>query len=419
MRSPEAAGYTAWRYGPGRGFTPLTALMVYTAPLDSEPMPFRTTDPIMERARLVAAHRDGLYSVSELADRFAVSRPTVYKWIERYRDGGTAALADRSHARHAQHAQTDAHVEAMIVAARQAHPTWGPRKLLPFLARRHPDVALPAPSTAAAILLRHALTKPRRSRRPPKHPGSVPLVAEAPNAVWTADYKGQFKTRDGLYCYPLTVCDAHSRFIFSCHGLPSVEQVAAHRQFERLFREYGLPEAIRSDNGTPFATQAIAGLSRLSVWWIKLGIGHDRIDPGQPQQNGRHERMHRTLKAETARPPEANMASQQRRFDAWRVEFNDERPHDALGGATPTSRYVASPRPMPTVVPTPEYPGHFEVRWLSKDGNIRFKRHQLFVSTALAHEWVGLEEVADGVWSLYFCDRLLGRIDERDFKLRG
>lgn len=382
-------------------------------------MPVRTTDPTMERARLVAAHLDGLYSVSELADRFGVSRPTVYKWLERYRDGGTAALADRSHARLEQHAQTHADVEAMIVAARRAHPTWGPRKLLPFLARRHPDVALPAVSTAGAILHRHALTKPRRSRRPPKHPGSVPLVAETPNAVWTADYKGQFRTRDGVYCYPLTVCDAHSRFILSCHGLPSVEQVAAHRQFDRLFREYGLPAAIRSDNGTPFATQAICGLSRLSVWWIKLGIDHDRIDPGQPQQNGRHERMHRTLKAETARPPEADMSSQQRRFDAWRAEFNVDRPHDALGGATPASRYAASPRPMPAVLPEPEYPGHFEVRWLSKDGNIRFKRHQLFVSTALAHEWVGLEEVADGVWSLYFCDRLLGRIDERDFKLSG
>jgi len=382
-------------------------------------MPFQTTDPTMERARLVAAHLDGLYTVTELADRFGVSRPTLYKWIERFRDGGATALTDRSHARQSQRAQTDPDVEALIVDARRAHPSWGPRKLLPYLARRHPSVALPAPSTAGAILHRHRLTKPRRSRRPPKHPGSVPLVAAAPNAVWTADYKGQFKTRDGVYCYPLTVCDAHSRFILSCHGLPSVEQVAAHKQFERLFREYGLPEAIRSDNGTPLATQAICGLSRLSVWWIKLGISHERIDPGQPQQNGRHERMHRTLKAETARPPEADMARQQVRFDAWRAEFNDDRPHDALGGAVPASRYSPSLRPMPAALPGPEYPGHFEVRWLSKDGNIRFKRHQLFVSTALAHEWVGLEEIEDGVWSVYFYDRLLARLDERTFQFSG
>ena len=252
-------------------------------------MPFRTTDPLMERARLVAAHLDGHFSVSELADRFSVSRPTVHKWIERFRDGGADALTDRSRARLTQHAKTSTEAEALIVEARRAHPTWGARKLIPYLAKRHAGVEWPAVSTAAALLQRHGLTKPRRSRRPPKHPGSVPLVAETPNAVWTADcarvraLKGQFRTRDGVYCYPLTVCDAHSRYILSCHGLLSVEQYAAYRQFERLFREFGLPDAIRSDNGTPFATQALCGLSRLSVWWIKLDIDHDRIDPGQPQ----------------------------------------------------------------------------------------------------------------------------------------
>ncbi len=246
-------------------------------------MPWTVTDPMLERTRLVALHREGLYSVAELARRFGVSRKTANKWIARYRDGGAEALADRSHARHQQAEQTPPEVEALIVEARAAHPSWGPRKLLPYLAGRHPDVRLPARSTAGTILERHGLTEKRRKRRPPKHPGSVPLVAAEPNAVWTADYKGQFKTRDGVYCYPLTVCDAHSRFILSCHGLPSVAQVAARAQFERLFHEYGLPEAIRSDNGTPFATQAICGLSQLSVWWIKLGVDHQRIDPGQPQ----------------------------------------------------------------------------------------------------------------------------------------
>ena len=237
-------------------------------------MPFQTTDPPMERARLVAAHLDGLYSVTELAARFGVSRPTVYKWIARHRDGGAEALLDRSCARLTQHAQTDPEAERLIVEARQAHPTWGARKLLPYLARRHDGVRWPSASTAASILARHGLTKPRRKRRPPKHPGSTPLVTTAPNEVWTADYKGQFRTGDGELCYPLTVCDAHSRYVLSCYGLPSVEQYAALRQFDRLFREYGLPNAIRSDNGTPFATQALCGLSRLSVWWIKLGIDH-------------------------------------------------------------------------------------------------------------------------------------------------
>ena len=380
-------------------------------------MPFRSTDPHMERARLVAAHLDGHFSVTDLADRFAVSRPTVYKWIERFKAGGAEALADRSRARLTQHAKTSPEAEALVVEARRAHPTWGARKLLPYLATRHDGVDWPAVSTAAAILERHGLTKPRRKRRPPKHPGSTPLVAETPNAVWTADYKGQFRMGDGELCYPLTVCDAHSRFILSCHALPSVEQYAAYRQFERLFREYGLPTAIRSDNGTPFATQALCGLSRLSVWWIKLDIDHDRIDPGQPQQNGAHERMHRTLKAECARPPERDMAAQQKRFDAWRAEFNADRPHDALSGDVPGSRYTCSPRPMPDVLPEPEYPGHYEVRYLSKDGNVRFKTKQFFVSKTLLHEHIGFEEVADGVWDLYFYDRLLARLDERTWKL--
>ena len=380
-------------------------------------MPFALTDPTLERARLVAAHLDGLFSVTELAARFGVSRPTVYKWIDRYRDGGVEALADRPSIARTQPGQTLTETEALIVACRKAHPHWGPRKLLRYLAKRHPDLALPAPSTAGVILSRHGLTKKRRARRPPKHPGSVPLVAEAPNAVWTTDYKGQFRMGNGELCYPLTVCDAHSRFILSCHGLSSVEQYAALKQFEALFREYGLPTAIRSDNGTPFATQALCGLSRLSVWWIKLDIDHDRIDPGQPQQNGAHERMHRTLKAECARPPERDMAAQQKRFDAWRAEFNADRPHDALSGDVPGSRYTCSPRPMPDVLPEPEYPGHYEVRYLSKDGNVRFKTKQFFVSQTLAHEHIGFEEVADGVWDLYFFDRLLARLDERTWKL--
>ena len=380
-------------------------------------MPFRSTDPLMERARLVAAHLDGHFSVTELAARFGVSRPTVYEWVARFRDGGAEALADRSRARHGQHARTDAEAERLIVAARRAHPTWGARKLLPYLAARHDGVRWPAVSTAAAILARHGLTKPRRKRRPPKHPGSTPLVTTAPNDVWTVDFKGQFRMGDGELCYPLTVCDAHSRFVLSCHAPPSVEQYAALRQFERLFREYGLPTAIRSDNGTPFATPALCGLSRLSVWWIKLDVDHDRIDPGQPQQNGAHERMHRTLKAETARPPERDMALQQARFDDWRAEFNGDRPHEALGLATPASAYAPSPRAMPDALPEPEYPGHYEVRYLSKDGNVRFKSRQFFVSQTLSHEHVGFEEVGDGVWDLYFFDRLLARLDERTWKL--
>ena len=206
-------------------------------------MPFATTDPVLERARLVSLHQDGPFSVAELARRFGLSRPTVYTvytvytWIERYRDGGTEALTERSHAPHSQSHQTPPEVEALIVEARRKHPTWGPRKLLPYLARCHPDIKRPAASTAGAIPKRHGLTQTRRRRRPAKHPGTTPLMTTAPNQVWTADYKGPFKTRDGLYCYPLTVCDAPSHYVLSCQGLSSVEQYAAFRQVERLFHD--------------------------------------------------------------------------------------------------------------------------------------------------------------------------------------
>ncbi|MEM6335469.1 MAG: IS481 family transposase [Bacteroidota bacterium] len=376
-------------------------------------MPFQSTDAPMERARLVSAFFEGLYSVTELAERFGVSRPTVYKWIDRFRHGGAEALLDRSRARRSQHARTDARAERLLVEARRAHPSWGARKLLPYLAKRHEGVRWPAASTAAEILRRHGLTQPRRRRTRPRHPGAARLQTTTANQVWTVDFKGEFKLGNGCYCYPLTVCDAHSRFILGCRALPSLKTSGTRRQFERLFDTYGLPEAIRSDNGTPFASRALCGLSRLSVWWLKLGIRHERIAPGQPQQNGRHERMHRTLKAETTRPAAQTMPAQQARFDAWRTEFNQERPHEALGFATPSSLYTCSPRTNPKRVPEPVYPAHFEVRLVSAVGTVKWKGTPLFVSQTLAQQRVGLDEIADGLWSLYFGDRLLARLDER------
>ena len=381
-------------------------------------VPWTVTDPMLERARLVALHAEGLHSVAELAARFGVSRKTAYKWITRYAEGGADALADRPHVARGHPHKTPPEVEALVVEARRRHPTWGPRKLVPWLTKRHPGVRLPAASTVGTILKRHGLAEPRRRRRVAAHPGSRPLVADAPGDVWTADYKGQFKTRDGVYCYPLTVCDAHSRYVLACDGHGSVEQYGALTAFDRLFREHGLPRAIRTDNGVPFATQAICGLSRLSVWWIKLGVTPDRIEPGRPQQNGQHERMHRTLKAETARPPERDMTAQQRRFDRWRTESNGERPHDAHGGDVPADHYAPSPRPMPDRPPEPEYPGHFETRKVSRCGTFKMKGHQRFLSQALAGETIAFEEVADGVWALHFYGLELGRFDERDYQLK-
>jgi len=367
----------------------------------------------MERMRLIDARRSGGYKVSELAARFGVSRPTVYKWLGRYEAGGAESLLDRPHARHHQGAAMPRAVEALLLKVRGVHPTWGPRKVLHFLARERPELALPAASTVGALYTRHGLTQHRRPRRRPVHPGSSPLRASAPNDLWTADFKGQFRTGDGCYCYTLTVCDAYSRYILDCRAMPAIGLRSTADRFDQLFAEHGLPAAIRTDNGVPFAAPALHGLSRLSVGWIKLGIRHQRIDPGQPQQNGRHERMHRTLKAETTRPPGANAARQQRRFDAWRADFNTTRPHEALDGATPASRYIPSPRPWPRVPPAPEYPGHLERRLVSRSGAVKMHGRPLFLARALAGETVALDEVDDGLWSVYFYDVLLARYNQR------
>lgn len=242
---------------------------------------------------------------------------------------------------------------------------------------------------------------------------------DTPNAVWTADFKGQFRTGDGAYCYPLTVCDGCSRYLLACRGLPSVETLGARGVFERLFRDYGLPLRIRSDNGIPFATSALGRLSALSVWWIKLGITPELIEPSAPQQNGQHERMHRTLKAEATRPPSSTARGQQRRFDRFRLEYNTERPHEALGNATPSERYRPSPRAYPARLAEPEYPGHFQVRYVSRNGGVRWHNQWVNVSHVLAEEYVGLEEIEDGVWSVYFGPVLLGRFDERDLRIYG
>ena len=383
-------------------------------------MPWQETDPVDQRERFVDDHHRGLYSMTELCARYGVSRPTGYKWLARYDAGGRPALRERSHAPHACPHRVPSAVAELLCAAREAHPTWGARKLLAWLAPRHPRVAAwPAVSTAGDLLARRGLVKPRRRRRAPVHPGAVPLATAAPNDLWTADFKGQFRTRDGIYCYPLTVADQHTRYLLDVRALPSVRVAGALAGFERLFRAYGLPRAIRTDNGVPFANTGLHGLTQLSVWWLRLGIVHQRILPGMPQQNGAHERMHRTLKAEACRPPQAHARGQQRRFDAFRAEYNGERPHDALGGRTPAELYAPSLRPYPTRLPPLEYPGHYAVRRVTNAGTFRFKDRLLFIANALKQHHIGLEESDAGVWSIYIGPVLLARLDERDYVIRG
>jgi len=380
-------------------------------------MPWEETSAMRERMEFVMALESELYTMSELCERFGVSRKTGYKWVHRLAEAGVEGMADRSRRPQSSPGQTAKEIEELFVALRQRHADWGPKKLIRILGERHAGLCLPARSTVAAILRRRGLVERRRRRRHHEHPGQPVREAKAPNELWTADFKGQFRTRDGEYCYPLTIADHHSRYLLACEALPSVQGRGVRPVFERLFRDHGLPGAIRTDNGVPFATTGIHGLSALNVWWLQLGIQHERIEPGRPQQNGRHERMHRTLKAATTRPPATTLATQQRVFDEFRQEYNTLRPHEALGDATPASVWRPSMRLYPAAIVKPEYPGHFIPRLVSNAGTFRLNHRQMFISQALKQEYIGLEEIDDGIWSIYYYEVLLGRLDERIRKL--
>jgi len=372
-----------------------------------------------ERMRFVTDVERGLYSMRELCERYGVSRKTGYKWLARYGEEGPEGLRERSRApHHCPHRIAPAVADA-ICAARRQHPSWGPEKILQWLSRHEPALELPATSTAGDLLARRGLVKKRRRRRAYTHPGAVPPSTTQPNDLWTADFKGHFRTRDGVYCYPPTVAYQHSRYLLACQGLRSTQGVGVRPVFDRLFREHGLPRAIRTDNGVPFATVGIHGLSQLNVWWLSLGIQHQRILPGHPQQNGAHERMHRTLKAATARPPRHNLVGQQRAFNHFRLVYNEERPHQFLNGRTPASVYRTSRRAYTGRVAPFEYPGHYLVKRVTNAGTIRLKTRLLFLANALKQHLVGLEEVGDGIWSIHFCNVLLARVDERDHILRA
>jgi transposase InsO family protein len=377
------------------------------------------TMPVEQRTQFIDDVHEGFYTMTELCARYGISRKTGYKWLERFTEEGRRGLADRSRAPHSCPHRIADDVAERICDARKKHPDWGPAKLLNWLALRYPAVEWPAVSTAGDLLMRRGLVTKRRRRRPHQHPGLVAPTTEAPNDRWTADFKGQFPTRDGVYCYPLTIADQHTRYLLTCRGLLSTKGIAVRPYFERAFRQYGLPLAIRTDNGVPFATTSIHGLSQLNVWWMRLGIQHQRIHPGRPQQNGAHERMHRTLKRAAIRPPRADCAAQQRAFDGFRREYNTERPHEYLGGDTPASRYATSPRPYPNSLPLQEYPGHFLVKKITTGGTFRFQHRLLFIAQSLTNHHIGLDETDDGIWSIYFNTVLLGKLDGRDYIIRG
>jgi putative transposase len=380
-------------------------------------MPWRKTAPMDQRTQFIADHLRETQTITELCDRYGVSRKTGYKWIDRYLRLGPAGLEEHARRPHRAPNQTAEEIVAAILEARQRHPGWGGKKLRALLQRRHPRWTLPGRSTVCDILRRHGLVPTRRSRRRIGHPGKPTTIMGAPNAVWCADYKGQFKTGDGRYCYPLTVTDGFSRYLLGCQGLGSTTGAEAQPVFTRLFKEYGLPLRIRTDNGVPFATTTLARLSKLSAWWVRLGILPEFIEPGRPDQNGRHERMHRTLKAATTRPAAGSLGAQPRRFNTFREEFNHVRPHEALEQQTPAACYHPSPRPMPDRLPPLEYPDRFEVRYVSANGGIRWNHRWVNVSTVCVGQYVGLEEIDDGIWNVYFGPLHLGRLLERHMRI--
>ena len=373
-------------------------------------MPWKECSVMDERLRFVAQLLDG-EPMAQLCRAFGISRKTGYKIFTRYKEHGLEALTDRSRRPVRYANQLPPQVESLIVSLKRDKPHWGARKIRELLVRRLAgDVRIPAKSTIHAVLHRHGLVK--EAGRPRHRATGTPLsTGAAPNDLWCADFKGEFKLGNGQYCYPLTVTDHASRFLLLCEALESTREDWAITAFEQLFQERGLPEAIRSDNGVPFASpNALFNLSKLSVWWLRLGIAIERIKPGQPQQNGRHERMHLTLKQEATRPPGLNSLQQQARFDAFQQEFNTDRPHEALAMKCPAEVYSASTRPY-NGLPDVSYRFHDRDVLVTACGRICLHRKKINISTVLAGQRLGIKEVDEGIWIVSFMCYDLGYID--------
>jgi putative transposase len=361
--------------------------------------------------RFVMERQRGLYTMTELCDIYDVARETGYVWLRRYQQGGLEALQDRDREPGHHPNQTPGEIVEAVLELRRAHMRWGPRKLKRVLEREDRRRRWPAASTIGALLAREGLVVPRKKRRRTP-PYTQPFAAaDAPNQVWCADFKGWFSTQDGTRIDPLTITDAHSRYLLRCQHVGKTNGEQVQGIFEAAFRECGLPQAIRTDNGPPFASRAIAGLSRLAVWWMKLGIVPERIAAGHPEQNGRHERMHRTLKQETATPPAANPRAQQRAFHRFRREYNEQRPHEALGMQTPSAVYRPSPRSYPVRVPEPEYGSAMQVRRVRLRGTFSWKGVEIFLSETLIGETIGLLPEDDRIYTVYLAAFPIARLD--------
>ena len=378
-------------------------------------VPWKECHVMDERVKFIARLLDG-ETMSHLCEEFAISRKTGYKILKRYRACGVEALTDRSRRPYRHANQLPLQIETLIVRLKRERPSWGAPKIRERLARLYPDVHRPAISTVHAVLDRHGLVK-RRKRRRNRATGTALSAAQEPNTLWCADYKGEFMLADRRYCYPLTITDFASRYLIACEALHSTRETSAFSVFESVFKTFGLPGAIRTDNGVPFASpNALFGLSRLSVWWLRLGIEIERIKPGNPQQNGRHERMHLTLKLETTKPAAQNFLQQQAKFDAFIDCYNNERPHQALAMRCPTECYRPSPRPY-RGLPELDYPFHDKIVTVTTCGRICFNRQKVNLSTVFAGQMVGISQVDDHLWLASFMQYDLGYFDDETCRL--
>jgi len=358
-------------------------------------------------------------SVTDLCHEYGISRPTAYKWIKRYDEVGPEGLLDLTRTPHGCPHATSAEIENEVLALRKRFPSWGARKLKARLERMNPNVSWPAASTVGQILSRAGLTNPRRKKRHAT-PSSQPFsMVTAPNQLWCMDFKGYFLTGDGYRCDPFTITDAHSRFLIRCQAVTRMDLAQVSAVCDAAMREYGVPERIRTDNGAPFAGVGLLGLSKLSLGWMKLGIVHERIQPGRPQQNGRHERMHRTLKEDTAKPPAQTVPAQQKKFDRFRLIFNHERPHEGLANETPGSIYVPSTRMLPNSVPTFQYPKSFQTRRVNNNGDMSWLHGRVFVSEVLRNEEIGLEQMDDDAYRVFFRTTELGMFNSAEKRFRA
>ena len=380
-------------------------------------MPWTVSGVVEKRKDFLAEFVSGDWTMSELCRMHGVSRPTGYAVLRRYAASGEQGLAERSHAPQRHPNQTPDEIEQLVLSLRRAHPLWGPRPLKKILEDRNPQLAIPAASTIGAIVEREGLTRHRPKRRRVE-PYRQPFASvESPNDEWACDFKGWMRTTDGERIDPLTISDSLSRYLLRCQAVDKTDTARVQAVFEAAFREYGMPWSVRSDNGPPFASCAVAGLSRLSVWWIKLGIVPQRIEAGHPEQNGRHERMHRTLKEATALPPKANRRMQQRAFDQFRREYNEVRPHQGLAMETPDSVYRSSPRLFPGRVPEPEYDTTMKVRRVFKHGQFFFNQHDVFLSKVLDGERIGLLPIDDRYLRIYLAWYPIARLDTKTMQV--